>query len=467
MSDRRALALLLCVQAVLLFSAPGLLPVWGDELFTLQTVAKSAPEIVEAVRNDIHPPLYYLMAHAWPWHGMAGLRVFSAVWALAATLVLAVFLRDRAPRFAVALFALSPCLLLYGRMARSYTMQTALALLAVALLDRWMRDPRAMRWATGGGAALVALLYTHYAPGAAILAGFLAAAWRPLGLRRVALFAGAAALAYAPWAVLSLDAMRRWAGQTSFSSTYTITGSAALEHLVKLGFGATSLAIGESFLAVSLPLAPVVWLLAVRGAREKLFPAAWIAVAAAIGYLGVSRWVSYPFVPARLLWLLPFLCLAAAAGLGRKRWLAALLLLSHAISIGLYFRRENFLNLGYVAPLPEIVATLNRDAGPDDVILLDAYNTDFPAIVAGLSGRTPHIVLEGRRAIPPASTVWIVRNTSDASPGGTTSAAEAEACAGRSRRDTLLDPYAPWQQAVLKKLGRPQTHFYRLTACVR
>jgi hypothetical protein len=382
-----------------------------------------------------------------------------------ATVLLWVFWRGRAPRLAFLLFAFSPCLLLYGRMARSYAMQTALVVLTVAMLERWMRNPPDRRWAMAGWASMTALLYTHYAPGGAVLLGFLAVAWRTLGLRRAALFAVASAAAYAPWAALSVESMRRFGAQTSFSAKYAVTGSLMLEHLLKLGFGGVSLAIGESFAAASLLLVPVVWLLAVRGLRTGVFPAAWIALAAAIGYVGVSRWVSYPFVPARLLWLLPFLCLAVAAGAGRRRWIAVALLVSHALSIALYFRRENFLNLGYVAPLPEIVATLNREAGPEDAILLDPYNTDFAVIVAGLSGETSYVVLDGRPPLPRARTYWIVRNTHDASPGATTSAAESRACAGRERRDTLLDPYAPWQRFVLARLGEPQTHFYRLTSC--
>lgn len=194
---------------------------------------------------------------------------------------------------------------------------------------------------------------------------------------------------------------------------------------------------------------------------------AWIVVAAAIGYIAVSRWVSYSFVPARLLWLLPFLCLAAAQGIGRRRWLAAVILLSHGTSIALYFWRENFLNPGYVAPIREVAATLNAEAAPEDVILLDPYNTDYQAISAQLSARTPVVVLEGLRATPRASAVWIVRNTRDASPGGATSAAEAAACNGRERIDTLLLPYAPWQRAVLRAVGSPLTHYYRLTVCRR
>jgi hypothetical protein len=195
--------------------------------------------------------------------------------------------------------------------------------------------------------------------------------------------------------------------------------------------------------------------------------------AALVGYIGVARLLSYPFMPARLLWLLPFVCLAVAAGVERVRrpWLGVVLLVSYGTSIALYFRRENFLNLGYVAPLREVVATVNAEAGAGDLILIDPYNTDFQVIQAGLSGRTPSVVLypegvaDARRRIGSARTVWVVRNTRDASPEGATSRIEAEACANRVLSRTEYDPYAPWQQFVLHKVGIPLTHFYQLTVC--
>ena len=59
----------------------------------------------------------------------------SAVWTLVATVVIYVlWLRREAPRFQqmfLALWVLSPCLLLHARMARSYSMQLALASLAI------------------------------------------------------------------------------------------------------------------------------------------------------------------------------------------------------------------------------------------------------------------------------------------------------------------------------------------------
>jgi hypothetical protein len=203
-----------------------------------------------------------------------------------------------------------------------------------------------------------------------------------------------------------------------------------------------------------------------------------LMTATVVGYLGVSRWVSYPFIAARLLWLLPCLCLAVTLGISHlpSTWSRVAILAvacSFLSSDVLYFRRENFLNLGYAAPLEEIAATLNRDAQPSDVILVDSYNTDFQALAMYLSGRTRVIVLDDSSALTAsgmarsARTVWIVRNTRDISPGGVTSKIRSEACSGRPERQTLLEPYASWQRRAMRIAGiQPvQTHFYELIAC--
>ncbi len=485
------LAILLCLQACLLFAVLDLLPVWTDEMHTSDIVAHPVREIFPILERDMHPPLYFVLLHNWaklplPWTGVAALRAFSCVWALLATLLLDLLwarsLRPSQRWLALSLFAFSPCLLLYGRMARSYSMQVALALVALAMLRRWMQEPRSRLAACGAFAATLGLLYTHYAPGIAVLGGFVLIGWRSLGLTRVAVFFLAVAAGYIPWIVTLFGALQRWGGAPTFASTYSLLGNRALEHVVKAGFGIVSLTIGESFLVLSLLLVPLILLLAVMGARTPVLPRqviTMLAIAAVVGYLGASRWVSYPFIPARLLWLLPFLCIAVAAGILRFNRLAMrcgvvlVILLSYVSSGILYFRRENFLNLGYVAPLPEIAATLNREAQSGDLILFDAYSTDWPVLRALLSGRTPYIVLDpdgvpdARRRMRSATTVWIARNTRDVSPGRVTTAVQSEACAGRAQRNTLLEPFAPWQQAAMKIAGfRPLlTHFYQITAC--
>ncbi|MBI5280644.1 MAG: hypothetical protein HY858_03100 [Candidatus Solibacter usitatus] len=467
------LLLILVVQAALLFAVPDLLPVWTDELFTLQTIPRPLAEIVPVLQRDIHPPLYYFLLHWWPWHSLAGLRVVSGLWALAATLLMDWFWTRRWRPWrrwlALGLFAFSPCLLLYGRMARSYSMQAALALAVMAALWRWSRRGEGWRPAFGWS---LALLYTHYVPAFAILGAFALTAWRRLGVRRVALFLGALGFAYLPWLLASSDALMRWGQAAGFASRYMLTGSQWTEQPVKIAFGAVSLSIGESFAAVSLLLVPLALYLAWRGAARGGGLALFVVLAGVIGYVGVARWVSYPFIPARLLWLLPFLTLAVAAGAKRRLWAVGLLLASSLASIVFYFRQENFLNKGYAAPLREIAAKLSAEAGPRDLILIDAYNTDGYAVTYYLPERVPALVVfaggeqEVRERIASARNVWLVRNQRDISPGRVTTRVQEAACAGRSREDELLMPYSPWQQAVLRLLlDDPPTHFYQVTGC--
>ena len=482
---------MLLVQACLLFYALDLLPVWTDEQFTIYAVDKPISEIVTIVQHDIHPPLYFILLHAWheipmPWVGVEALRAFSAIWTLIATVLLDLFwLRALKPSqrwLALWLFALSPCLLLYGRMARSYSMQAALSILALSLCVRWMNEPRSLLRAGAAAVSVIALLYTHYVPGLAVLAAFLIAGWRSLGPARAGIFAAAVLAGYFPWLTTLIGALTRWGRATSFDANYAISGNVVLEQFIKIGFGLVSLTIGESFLAVSLLLVPVILLLTVIGARSSELPrrVVWLIVAAAvIGYLGVSRWASYPFIPARLLWLLPFLMLAVTLGISGIRRIPlrnatiAVILLSYTSSCFLYFRRENFLNLGYTAPLPEIAAKLNHDAQAGDLIIMDAYNTDSQVLASQLSGRTPAFEIDLKhfddlhRRIASTPRVWIVRNTRDISPGHITTRLQNEACAGRVRRDTLLEPYAQWQKLAMRIAGfHPVlTHFYELTEC--
>jgi hypothetical protein len=485
------LVVVLCVEACFLFFALDLLPVWNDELFTITTIAHPIREIIPIIQRDIHPPLYYVLLRQWakltlPWTGVAALRAFSAVWALLATVLLDLLWARSLKPFdrwlALSLFALSPCLLLYGRMARSYSMQTALAILSMAMLQRWMRKPRSAMLASSALLSILCLLYTHYVPGLALLAGFVVVGWRHVGVARTGAFLFAAALGYFPWASALLGALRRWGRGNSFEANYAISGNAALEHFIKIGYGLVSFTIGESFLVWSLALVPVILLLASAGARTPEFSRQFLvqmAIVATVGYLGVSRWASYPFIPARLLWLLPFLSLSVALGISHLHrpvlgyGVALAILLSYASSYLMYFRRENFLNIAYAAPLPEIAETLNREAQPGDLILIDAYNTDSKVLTAQLSGRTPSITLD-RRSVPAArerigstSTVWIVRNTRDISPGHITTQVQSQACAGLAEKDTLLAPYALWQQEAMKIVGirPPPTHFYQLTEC--
>lgn len=462
------------VQAGLLFANLGLLPLWTDEPFTLNTVAHPVHEILPIVARDIHPPLYYVLLHFWPVHSVIALRAFSALWALAATVLLDLLWtanwRPWRRLFALLWLALSPCLLLYGRMARSYSMQMVLFLLAASLLWRWLR---LRRGAVPAFAACVALLYTHYVPGLALLAALAIVGVPRLGPRRVAAFAGAMALAYAPWLWTLSSALLHWGQAADFFHQYRITGSFFWEQVLKIGFGAVSLSIGESFYPPALLFVPCLAWLALRGLkRTPRRLAGMIAIAGAIGYVGVARWVSYPFIPARLLWLLPFLTLAVTMGLGRRRAPAAILLVLSLTSISCYFRQENYLNKGYQAPLRELAQRIDTEAGASDLILADAFNTDADVLAYYLGTRHPVKLIASEREpelrllFAQARPVWIVRNQHDISPSSVTTRMESLACAGRERQETLYLPYSAWQRFALAHLmPHPPTHFYQLTRC--
>ncbi len=59
--------LLLCliVQAALMTHRLDLLPMWNDELFTVRAAQQTVGAMLEMVRGDVHPPLYFLLAHYW------------------------------------------------------------------------------------------------------------------------------------------------------------------------------------------------------------------------------------------------------------------------------------------------------------------------------------------------------------------------------------------------------------------
>src|ERR1051325_4736831 len=116
------LALCLIVQAVLLTHRLNLLPMWGDELFPVQAAQEPVGKMVDMVRGDIHPPLYFLLAHSWiritSGDVLVRLRLLSVLFALLATIALdRLWLKETAPRtrtWCLALWTGSACVLLYS-----------------------------------------------------------------------------------------------------------------------------------------------------------------------------------------------------------------------------------------------------------------------------------------------------------------------------------------------------------------
>lgn len=373
---RHALSLALLVQATLLLPALDRASPWGDELFTLDLVSRPLAEMFAALGADVHPPLYFLLARLLPAEP-AWQRLPGVLFALASTVALdRLFLRhDPAPSSwmnpglrerALLLWALSPALLLYAPMARSYSLQVLLGLVTVAGLLRLRAGERG-GWALAllGG---IPLAWTHHLPTLAIGAAALI-----FGNRNVRIATLIMLVSIAPWAPHALDAAVRWWER---GEGYLVSGSPLLEHVPRLGWWALTFTVGEAspgdalvglFLAV-----PLVLLAAVRGSWRR--PELGLAlVAALVGYVGVARWSSYPFVPARMLFLLPFFVLAVARGLGRT---GTFTLATLNIVAVVAWTDGRLLNRGYATPHREMAASMQ----PCDRVLVDTTNSDDTAL---------------------------------------------------------------------------------------
>jgi len=488
---RHPLAVCLPIQAALLFYNLALLPAWGDETFTLSVVPQSLARIAARVSGDIHPPLYYFLLHWWMGLPLPGVeivraRAFSAVWLLLGTLIvyrLWVERREAASsgRWFLALWALSPCLLLYGRMARSYSMQLALASIALYTGLRFLEEPRRRVWQMACAGAVAALLYTHYAPGAAVAGAIVVVAvWRAVRerdagrLQGLAVVSALAAALYAPWLVVLRHAATKWG---SHGDVYSPVGNRAGDQIVKVAYWLGSFSFGETMpVAVAiaaLAVAPLVAWLLWRGMRSAPGWLPLAAAAAAIGFLGATRWVSYPFVPARMLFCFPFFLLLMVRG--RERWpragtvaCAAMAVIALA-SLPSYYRKADFLNKGYAAPFDEMAALVNQDTTPGALVAIDGFNDDVYPLRARLDRKENVVSLRSpgsfeRVAATSAPVVWYLRNGHDISPGGRNRRLEANLARKYSIRRHLFQPYSWLELLAIRCAGWPDrpTHFYEV-----
>ena len=165
-------------------------PLWLDEALSVNIARLPIGSITGALKLDGHPPLYYVLLHAWLslfGDGPVAVRAFSGVWSLALFPVVWVAARrlggHKVAVFAVALLALSPFAIRYGTETRMYAMVSVLALVGWLLVDDALRKP------TRGRLAAIAvvvglLLWTHYWAMWLLVAGGIALVVHGLRARR-------------------------------------------------------------------------------------------------------------------------------------------------------------------------------------------------------------------------------------------------------------------------------------------
>ncbi|MDP9398498.1 MAG: glycosyltransferase family 39 protein [Actinomycetota bacterium] len=185
---RRAVGVLLALAAVLaVLAAIGLRfwttsALWLDEAQSVAISRLPVPQLLDALRNDGSPPLYYLLLHAWSAQFGTGDFAVRSLSGLISMLTLPVMFRAgvrvggtrRHGLLAAVVLAANPWALRYATEARMYALVALLVLLAGLALDRVMSAAggppghgRRARWRPVVdivllGLATAGLLLTHY-----------------------------------------------------------------------------------------------------------------------------------------------------------------------------------------------------------------------------------------------------------------------------------------------------------------
>ena len=481
----------LAVQAALLFYRLDLLEPWGDEWFTLTTVPRTLSQIRSVVERVAHPPLYFFLLHFWiqiPWPAspLTKMRAMSVLWTLLATVILdrlwLIELEPRVRRVFLSLWVLSPCLLLYARMARSYSMQLALALLTIYAASKWLARPQSPRWLLAYSCSLVALLYTHYLPATAIMA----AVWLTLLAKpqlspkiRIMIVAApvlAIALLYLSGLTSPFEALGAWRA----SSTYSV-GNPFVDQLVRFAYWFVSFSFGETISALGIVLGalltPAIAFALYRGVQSRPRWMSLLAVASLVGYIGVSRWTGFPFTPARLLFALPFFLILLVKGIdagARGSIVFAGLLLVYISGDYSYFAKTGYLNKAYCVPYQAMADVIVHDSPADGAVLLvDGYSS-IPAPLLIRLGKGIRVIFlnDEQSAEPEVETVrhqtgiiWFWRHTNDTSPDKFVSRMEADLAQGRTVKEYDYLPYSMPERWILRLLRGPgqPNYFYRLS----
>ena len=479
---RNPLAWALPVQALLLLSNLDLLDPWNDEWFTLSHVPQPLSQVVFA--DPMSPPLYNVLLHYWiqlPWmvSPLTSMRTMSAVWALVATVVIYVlWLRREAPRFQamfLGLWVLSPCLLLHARMARSYSMQLALASFAIYAALQWAEQPRNWKWLLAYVGSSAALLYTHYLSGLAIAAAVCVAF---LLKKRVTLAAAQVtllAVLYAPWLPTLSSSLGYWIGAPQSYEG----GNVISDQIVRFAYLFMSFSFGETVSTVSLLLSiavtPFVIYALWRTTRTRPAWLQTVLVATAIAWIGISRFEPFVFMPNHLIFVLPFFLILIVRQINPFAFVALLVLYAGADYA--YFTRSGFLVKPYATPYEEMVDIIrNRAGGQNAIVAVDPWGSFVQPLLNHLGDNVRVTLLSDEASArevltaarsgslgPSAILLW--RRTSDVSPASFVTRLEQDLSVDHEVWQHEFIAYSlpeRWARRLLRGPGQPE-FYYRLT----
>ena len=198
-------------------------------------------------------------------------------------------------------------------------------------------------------------------------------------------------------------------------------------------------------------------------------------MATGIAWIGVSRFEQFVFMPAHLLFVLPFFLILILRQMNPLAFAALLVL--YASADYAYFTRSGFLVKPYATPYKEM-ADVIRDGsrGQNAIVAVDPYGAFSQPLLNRLGDSVRVIflddeasareVLEAARSGPSGpSVIWLWRRTSDISPGTFVTKLEQDLSVGREVRHREFVAYSlpeRWARRLLRGPGQPE-YYYRLS----
>ena len=147
----------------------GYQPLWRDEAFTALAVQRPLGSMLDVVRNDSAPPLFYLVERLFAVVSTspAVLRLFPVLLGTAAIPLLAALGRriagDGGGVWSAVIGAVAPALLVSSLDARMYVLVTTLVLASTLCLLRALDRPTPLRWVLYAGLSILAVYTVYFA----------------------------------------------------------------------------------------------------------------------------------------------------------------------------------------------------------------------------------------------------------------------------------------------------------------
>jgi len=388
------LPLLICIIASALIVVVALFTksFWGDEIWSIKFATLSGQEFINALTEDYHPPLYFILLKVWIYlFGIGELALRSYQFLLGSCFLFSVYLlfnklipnRKFHPVFI--LFILSGELWLFLPMLRYYILASTLAVLSTYIFFEWINNKREKHFYFLL-ISYILILYTDY-PTAAVIAVHFVYLFFIKGelIKKYLIIIIITAASFIPWAIILLSQV----GKLLKGERIADLNTSPLVLLLKIGYSLYAFVFSEvvyPFEALAITLIILLAVILSLGLNYSTIKTRKYYIAfSALNILGgilftsllttfISRHTSFIYTPSRTFFVFPFVYLLFAflyENLKNKKWkiiFITVFLILNMYSIYNYSANRHFLMPVYASPWKAILAEIEGEKG---IILAD------------------------------------------------------------------------------------------------